>query len=178
MGQTDSGEWFDQTTGEVIEHSVALIVTPKRKMGFREGWVAMSQSAMEVFKDIRSADQQRVLWALLSVLDFENHIQVSQARIAEDLEMQRSHVSRSIKALRERGVLIQGPKVGRSLTYRLNPQMGWKGSAKQHNQALQDRMKQSNMRVVTSGDPAPAGPDHQERQALEAAGQVNWLDQT
>ncbi|MEC8195744.1 MAG: replication/maintenance protein RepL [Pseudomonadota bacterium] len=173
MGQTESGDWFDHETGEVMEYGVAVIVTPKKKMGFREGWVAMSQGAMEVFKDIRSADQQRVLWALLEVLDFENHIQVSQTKICKDLNMAPANVSRSIKALHERGVLIKGPKVGRSLTYRLNPDMGWKGSAKQHNQALQDRMKQANMRVVTSGTEAPA---ELERQALEEAGQTNWLD--
>lgn len=176
MGQTSSGEWFDQETGEIIDHAVALVVTPKRKMGFREGWVAMSQAATDVFKDIRSVDQQRVLWALLGKLDFENLIQISQSEIASDLSMAKANVSRSIKALRERGVLLQGPKIGRSSTYRLNPDMGWKGSAKTHNQALQDRMKQSNMRVVTSPEDAEPVTLDPERQALEEAGQMSWLD--
>lgn len=176
MGQTSSGEWFDQETGEVMDHSVALIVTPKKKMGFKEGWVAMSQAATDVFKDIRSVDQQRVLWALLGKLDFENLIQISQAEIATDLGMAKANVSRSIKALKERGVLLQGPKIGRSSTYRLNPQMGWKGSAATHNKALQGRMEKANMRVVSTSPEASAPvPVDPERQALENAGQMNWL---
>lgn len=176
MGQTESGDWFDQQTGEVIEHSVAMIVPKKQRLSFREGWVAMSQQAMEVFQEIRSADQQRVLWSLLAVLDFENLIQVNQSEIAKSLGMQRPNVNRAVRALVKLGVILEGPKIGVSKTYRLNPHMGWKGSVRNHNQVLQDRMKQANMRVITSPADAEQVQPDPERQALENAGQLNWLD--
>ena len=69
---------------------------------------------------------------LLSVLDYENLIQVSQADIARELDMHRQHVQRSIKRLIQLGIILEGVKIGISRSYRLNPSFGWKGSAKGH----------------------------------------------
>ncbi|WP_225380891.1 winged helix DNA-binding protein, partial [Escherichia coli] len=69
---------------------------------------------------------------------YENFIQVAQADIAEKLEMQKTNVSRSIKGLINLGVIIEGPKIGRSKSYRLNPQFGWKGTVSNHKKALKN----------------------------------------
>ena len=45
------------------------------------------------------ANDFKVLMKLLSVLDYENLIQVSQADIARELDMHRQHVQRSISGL-------------------------------------------------------------------------------
>ena len=47
---------------------------------------------------------------LLSVLDYENLIQVSQADIARELDMHRQHVQRSIKRLIQLGIILEGVK--------------------------------------------------------------------
>jgi biotin operon repressor len=78
---------------------------------------------------------------LLSVLDYENLIQVSQADIARELDMHRQHVQRSIKRLLELGIVLEGVRIGISRSYRLNPNFGWKGSAKGHREALADHLK-------------------------------------
>ena len=78
---------------------------------------------------------------LLSVLDYENLIQVSQAEIARELNMHRQHVQRSIKRLLDLGIVLEGVKIGISRSYRLNPNFGWKGSAKGHREALTDHLK-------------------------------------
>ena len=46
--------------------------------------------------------------------------------------MQRQNVQRSIKRLMALGVLLEGPKIGISRSYRLNPEFGWRGSGKNH----------------------------------------------
>ena len=65
-------------------------------------------------------------------LDFENYIQVSQSDIADELEMKPSNVSRAVRKLIDHGFIKVGPKVGRSLTYQLHPDLAWKGKAKAH----------------------------------------------
>ena len=48
------------------------------------------------------------------------------------LGMQKTNVSRAVRALLDVGVIFEGPKVGRSKTYRLNEQFGWKGTVTNH----------------------------------------------
>lgn len=55
------------------------------------------------------------------------------------------------------GVLLRGPKAGRSSTFRLNPSFGWKGSASNHQKALKERMRASNISGIVP--PAPRDPN-------------------
>jgi hypothetical protein len=66
----------------------------------------------------------RVFLYLTSCLDFENFLQVPQLEIAQALGRRRTHISRSMAKLKARGVVIAGPKVGRSAVWRLNPNYG------------------------------------------------------
>ena len=69
----------------------------------------------------------RVFLYLNARLEFENLIQVPQIEIAQELRMHKQAVNRAIKRLENLGIIIRGPKVGRSSSWRLNPQAGWKG---------------------------------------------------
>ena len=89
----------------------------------------VNQQFLEEFasrKDV-TGEVLRVFLYLNARLDFENIIQVPQTEIAERLGLQPQNVHRSIKRLEELGIIIRGPKVGRSSSWRLNPQAGWKG---------------------------------------------------
>jgi hypothetical protein len=87
-------------------------------------------------------------------LDYENYILLNQAEIGADIGMQRANVSRALAKLEAEGVLLRGPKAGRSSTFRLNPAFGWKGSAVNHQKALKERMKASNISgIVPARDP-------------------------
>lgn len=143
--------------GEIHEGAVLALVVPKRKNGFDEGWVAVAQNAfLALANSGLGMDARRVLDILLARLDFENWIHLPQTEIAVMLNMQRSHVSRAMRDLEKVGVILRGPKVGRSITYRINPNFGWKGSAKNHLKAidggLKERMKASNMSVVDTSN--------------------------
>jgi hypothetical protein len=143
----------DLDTGEILEYSLVAIQR-KNPNGFTEGWVAMAQGALKMLaaSDLQGGDL-RVLLQLLAMLDFENLIQLEQTAIAAELGMQKSHVNRSIKRLVSIGCLLEGPKIGRSRTYKLNPNYGWKGSAKNHHKALRtaDKAKAAGLSVVKGG---------------------------
>ena len=78
---------------------------------------------------------------LLSVLDYENLIQVSQADIARELDMHRQHVQRSIKRLIQLGIILEGVKIGISRSYRLNQALVGKAQLKGHREALHEHLK-------------------------------------
>ena len=127
---------IDLETGEDLGGFVAVI-RPKRKSSFQMHFT-MNQAALLTIANELNHDQMRVLMALLADLDYENYIQVAQIDIAEALNMQKTHVSRAVKNLLEFGIVIEGPKIGRSKTYRLNPQFGWKGTVTNHKKALKN----------------------------------------
>ncbi|WP_280627321.1 hypothetical protein [Arsenophonus nasoniae] len=125
---------IDTDTGEEVGSFVAII-RPKQKSAF-ERHFTMNQDALKILAKNLTGEQFKVLMMLLADLEYENYIQVSQIDIANTLEMQKTHVSRGIKALLDIGVILEGPKIGRSKTYRLNPQFGWKGTVTNHKKAL------------------------------------------
>lgn len=133
--------FVDKDTGEYCESYVAVI-QQKRRNGFQhQGWAAMAQTAFEYLaKNRRFLGEEgfAVFAAMVSQMDFENYIQVNQTEVAKMIGMKRPNVSRAIKKLTDLGVFIEGPRVGRSKTYRLNPNVGWKGSANNHKKELKN----------------------------------------
>ena len=67
---------------------------------------------------------------MFSKLDFENFIQLSQKEIIEILGINKSNVSKAIKLLTRKQIVLEGPKVGRSRCYRLNLITAGKGKVK------------------------------------------------
>lgn len=123
----------DQDTGEVLDGVV--VYCGVKQNPYSKGWVMNSQEALELLatdKDL-TGENYRVLLLLLSRLDFENWIQITQSDIVKTLDMKKQNVSRAILLLEEKGIILRGPKVGRSYAFRLNPYYGWKGKVKNLN---------------------------------------------
>ena len=131
---------IDHQTGEVVEGFVAYVV-PKRKNGFQKGWQNGSRSNDDACSKQFNRQRHEGYVAMLARLDYENLIQVNQAEVSEQVGMNRHNVNRSIKKLIELGVILEGVKIGISRSYRLNPNFGWKGSAKGHREALHEHLK-------------------------------------
>lgn len=164
----------DMQTGEFLAEGFVAYVAPKRRNGFsKEGWVAMANHAMAVLKQVRSLDDLRVLFALIERLDYENLIVANQAEIARDLEMRAPHVNRSVKNLIVLGAIFEGPRIGVSRSYRLNPEFGWKGSAKNHvialDQVRQDRMKAARIDGVVQGGKVTSSQEEQQPGTAEVS---------
>jgi len=117
----------DLETGESLDLSGFIVFPPKVPvgerffMGFQDAFISIAED-----REMKS-QPRRILYYLMGNLDFENFIQISQVEICKRLVMKKSDVSKSIKILFEKQILIPGPKIGRSLSYRLNPYYGWKG---------------------------------------------------
>lgn len=120
-------ELIDTETGEFVP-----AVTYIRHKWKGESFIMMFQLAFEALATDReiTLDSRRVLDYLFSKLDFENYMLIPQVEIASKLGMQRQHVSRAMKLLVRKGIILEGPKVDRSRGYRLNHNFGWKGTLK------------------------------------------------
>ena len=121
---------IDQNTGEILEG--VIVYCGVKQNPYSTGWVMNSQQALELLamdKEL-TGENYRVLLLLLSRLDFENWIQVTQSEITQKLQMKKQNVSRAISLLEQKGIILRGPKVGRSNAFRLNPYFGWKGKVK------------------------------------------------
>lgn len=133
---------LDPKTGELQPAFVAYFA-PKIHNGFdRGGWVAMAQTAMDLFaeSDLQGQDF-KVLMKLMANLDFENLLVINQTEMAQRLGIAQSNFARSVRKLIDMEALLQGPKIGVSRSYRLNPNFGWKGSGKNHKSALDTHLK-------------------------------------
>jgi hypothetical protein len=102
---------------------------PIKKTTITERYVLMFQEALDVVSrdpDI-SGDSLRIWMQLLAKLEDKNWLHVQQSQIAVAMNMRTSHVSRAFKQLLVKGFLEEGPKVGRSKSYRISPRFAWKG---------------------------------------------------
>lgn len=105
----------------------SYIVKPKIKH-FGVNWLMIYQDTLEwLATEHIPYEQIRVFMYLMSKLDFENYIRITQASIAEALKMKTSNVSRAVRGLISRSIIIEGPHAGLAKTYRLNPHMAYKG---------------------------------------------------
>jgi phage regulator Rha-like protein len=66
----------------------------------------------------------RVFLYLFTCLDFKEYTLVEQRKIASVLGRRREHISRSIRKLKDKEIIIEAPKIGRSSSYALNPKYG------------------------------------------------------
>ena len=121
---------FNTQTGEVLEGGIPVYIGAKVKwrenwfMGIQEAFIALAKD-----RDIRGRTRS-VLDYLFGKLGFENYIFVTQQEISNELGIAKTHISNSIKILLAKGIILPGPKIARTNTYRLNSEYGWRGSIK------------------------------------------------
>lgn len=130
--------YVDKYTGE--EFGFPVIVGRKRSP-YEKGWVMNSQEALEIVakdKDIKG-ETYRVLFFICARLDFENWVQISITEIGSELDLKQPSVSRAMKVLETKEIILRGPKVGRSYAFMLNPEFGWKGKVKNLDEYRKER---------------------------------------
>jgi predicted transcriptional regulator len=143
---------IDLDTGEILEGKSIYCPPKQRSLFSTEGYVAMSQEAMKMIANSQlDGVAMRVLFRIGAELDMDNFLNLNQAQIAEEMGIKTSNFSRAIKDLIKEGILIEGSKIGRTKTYRFNPNYGWKGSTKNHVIALEEHMKKRMKNAGISG---------------------------
>jgi len=117
----------DIFTGD--KYGLPVLKPNSKKSPYSEWYMGNQRLAREKFakdKDLKG-ETHRVLWFLISILDFENWIQVSITDIAKEIDILRPNVSKAIKLLEKKEIIIRGPKIGCSYSFRFNPDYIWKG---------------------------------------------------
>ncbi|MNW61073.1 MarR family protein [compost metagenome] len=116
--------------------------------------MAMQEGFIHIAKLGLTGEQTNVLFLIFGKLDFENWLRLSQKEIAEELGMQKQNVNRAMKVLVEKGIIHRGPKVGTMLTYRLDPNFGVKGRAKNERTIRRDidaMARENGLKVIQGG---------------------------
>ena len=102
-------EQIDRETGEVMQGCMVYI--PYRPRLTERWFMAFQDSFEEIAKDPEmTGETYKVLMYLYSKLDFENFIQQSQMDIAEGLGIQKQRVSRAMKVLTSKQIVLEGLK--------------------------------------------------------------------
>jgi len=115
----------DQNTGEIEQY---LLTPAKKKKVYKGDWLLMFQEGLEQVATLNlKGETLRVYMILLAKLDYENWLRIRQIDISEKLNIKKQAVSRAIKELLEHKIIVKGPKVGNSNTYRLDPSFGFRG---------------------------------------------------
>lgn len=151
----------DSSTGEKVEGITVLV--PKKRNPYGKGWFMGSQEALQELAKDRdlTGETFRVFLLICGKLDFENWIQISQVEIAQELNLKKPNVSRSMKMLESKGIVLK-EKRGNSHAYRLNPDYGWKEKTINLEEEREVRRtelsrKASNLRLVKDNE-APSDP--------------------
>ena len=109
--------------------------------------MAFQDSFEEIAKDPEmTGETYKVLMYLYSKLDFENFIQQSQMDIAEGLGIQKQRVSRAMKVLTSKQIVLEGPKSWPVAMLPAESNYGWKGKVK----TLQE-LRKEQFKVIEGG---------------------------
>ena len=139
---------IDLDTGEILD-GIPVYFNAKVKwkegffMGIQEGFMALAKD-----KDI-TGTTWRVLNYMLGKLGFENYIVIQQKEICKELQLYKPDVSKAIAILVRKGIILLGPKLGRTQTYRLDSDFGWKGKIKN----LAEEREKRFLRLVPKEEP-------------------------
>jgi hypothetical protein len=116
---------LDSDTGEVIDDGDMVYVP--RRIRIKEGWfMAMQWGLEKLAKEPVRGESMRVLLYLMSQMEFENYTRPTHNEIAEALSMKRPNVTRAIRELRARQILIDGEHG----SLRLESSYGWRGKVR------------------------------------------------
>jgi predicted transcriptional regulator len=145
MTKDDKVHVVNEKTGEKKEGFFVYVAYPKPKITGNRWMMTFQDSLAKIAidKDM-TGETLKVMLLLMSELEFENYITIKQVELAKKLEMQTSHISRAMKLLTSKEIILK-VKEGRTAGYKLNPQYGWKGQVSNRNKEI-DRIV--NQRVV------------------------------
>ena len=134
----------NKRTGE-YEEPTHVLVPARVKVS---DWLMVFHKAAETLAKDKEIGLQahRILWYVLSHVEYENRLLVTQADVREALKMKQADVSRAFKLLVKKEILIEVDKIGTCKIYCLNPYSFWKGAASKLKKGLQDGFPWKNDR--------------------------------
>jgi len=153
----------EENTGEIHDFrenaSDRILVVIQQRRKHKERFVMMwddSLRAIGMDKDLRGRPMA-VLVFIMGSLDFENYVAITQADLARELDIAPPNVSTAFKLLVEKGILQEGPRTGRTRSYRLNSHYGWKGTPISLDKRRREEDSPMQLREQPTPHPAPVG---------------------
>lgn len=98
--------------------------------------------------NVLTQTEYRVRDWLMGTIGIGNYVHVNQAEMARRLHIERATASRAIKRLIELGILIQGPRSGRSNTYMVSPAFCFAGGLGNGIKARKEAIKNHKAKVL------------------------------
>lgn len=130
----------DNKTGEVLDR---LPIYCPKKLHSSFSTRGFSSVAHDALIMLAESDLDgvtiKVLIRLIASMGMENLIAVNQSELAKGMGLHKSNFSKAVRTLLEREIIIENSeKIGRTKTYRLNPNYAWRGSTKNHIEAIEN----------------------------------------
>jgi len=127
---------LDRDTGELLDQGGLVYVSKKPRIS--RFFMARQHGLEYIAKRKLNGEALNVLMLMMSRMEYENAIRISQKEISEILGMKKQNVSRAIKALRDNGILNEN--INR--TPYLDSWIGWKGkvaSMREHERFFEEK---------------------------------------
>ena len=112
--------------------------------------VSMTEQA-EMERPLTQTEYRVRDW-LMGTIGIGNYVHVNQAEMARRLRIDKKNASMAIKRLIELGILIQGPKSGRSNTYMVSPAFCFSGGIENGIKSRKETIKQYKAMVIKFND--------------------------
>ena len=156
-----NGEWFR----EIIDFCDVEFSDLERKFFKNKDFFFMFQKSLELIascEELNGTDL-KVFMFLLSQLDFENYISVTQKRIVEHTKIKQQNVSSALTKLTKLNIIEKIP-LDDLKGYRLNPSYAWKGKISEFQKDEKERKKraaseakivQLKPKATTENEPSP-----------------------
>lgn len=137
---------------DINQEPIQAYFTPPKSKNYNVKWLllwqnetGMSMQEQAEMEHPLTQTEYRVRDWLIGEIGIGNYVFVNQAEVGRKLRIARTHVSSAIKRLLKLGIILQGPKSGRSNTYMVNPAFCFSGSLKNGISACKDMKKQGKV---------------------------------
>jgi hypothetical protein len=120
--------FYDKENNDVIEN-IAVVVPRRDKV---KDWLMIFERGSNILardKEI-TGEAFRIFHLLIANMDYENRILLTQADVAKELGIKHQNIGRSFRLLVHKGIIVEDRVYGRTKTYKLSTDFGWKGSVR------------------------------------------------
>jgi uncharacterized small protein (DUF1192 family) len=140
-----AGFYYDKETGDVIADFGAR---PPKRCTLKNFTMLFHEASEKLARNEKlTGETLRVFLFAISYIDYEHRISLTQAEIARELGLKQPNVNRAFRLLAQEGIFQEVDKFGTNKIYRLAPEYGNKGKARNYQEKLQQPSKDKNDRL-------------------------------
>ena len=140
-----AGFYYDKETGDVVGGFGAR---PPKRCTLKNFTMIFHEASEKLARNEKLGTQAlRVFLFAISYIDYDHRISLTQAEIAKELGIKQQNVSRAFRLLAQEGIFQEVDKFGTNKIYRLAPEYGNKGRARNYQEKLQEPLSDKNNRL-------------------------------